>query len=59
MSFAKNQAAFDNTNSSCIQCGICIDVCPMGVLSFDLAPARSELPLLDRQPAGGSAAAHR
>ncbi len=34
MAFAKNQAAFDNTNSSCIQCGICIDVCPMDVLSF-------------------------
>jgi thioredoxin reductase/NAD-dependent dihydropyrimidine dehydrogenase PreA subunit len=36
MSFAKNQAAFDNANSSCIQCGICVDVCPMGVLEFDL-----------------------
>jgi ferredoxin len=35
MAFAKNQEAFDNTNSSCIHCGICIDVCPMGVLSFD------------------------
>ena len=34
MSFAKNQAAFDNGNSACIQCGICIDVCPMDVLSF-------------------------
>lgn len=36
MAFAKNQAPLDNTNSSCIQCGICIDVCPMDVLSFDL-----------------------
>jgi len=35
MSFAKNQQAFDNTNSGCIHCGICIDVCPMDVLSFD------------------------
>ncbi len=34
MSFAKNQAPFDNKNSNCIQCGICIDVCPMDVLSF-------------------------
>jgi NosR/NirI family nitrous oxide reductase transcriptional regulator len=35
MAFAKNQESFDNRNSSCIQCGICIDVCPMDVLSFD------------------------
>jgi len=35
MAFAKNQQAFDNRNSSCIHCGICIDVCPMDVLSFD------------------------
>ncbi len=34
MAFAKNQQHFDNANSSCIQCGICIDVCPMDVLSF-------------------------
>ncbi len=34
MAFAKNQQPFDNTNSACIQCGICIDVCPMDVLSF-------------------------
>lgn len=36
MSFARNQAAFDNKNSACIQCGICIDVCPMDVLEFTL-----------------------
>jgi polyferredoxin len=35
MAFAKNQQPFDNANSACIQCGICIDVCPMDVLSFD------------------------
>jgi len=35
MAFAKNGEAFDNTNSSCIHCGICISVCPMEVLSFD------------------------
>lgn len=41
MAFAKNQEAFDNKNSACIQCGICIDVCPMDVLSFDLKNAQS------------------
>ncbi len=35
MSFAKNQQSFSNTDTSCIQCGICITVCPMDVLSFD------------------------
>jgi len=35
MGFAKNQLEFSNKNSSCIQCGICITVCPMDVLSFD------------------------
>ncbi|MBI3182390.1 MAG: NAD(P)-binding domain-containing protein [Myxococcales bacterium] len=39
MSFAKNQVSFDNGNSSCIQCGICIEVCPMKVLSFESASA--------------------
>ncbi|HED64611.1 MAG TPA: 4Fe-4S binding protein, partial [Planctomycetes bacterium] len=39
MSFAKNEASFDNRNSACIQCGICIDVCPMNVLSFDSSPS--------------------
>jgi len=34
MAFAKNGESFDNVNSNCIQCGICIDVCPMDVLSF-------------------------
>lgn len=34
MAFAKNQTSFDNRNSSCIHCGICVDVCPMDVLSF-------------------------
>ncbi|MGQ0723294.1 MAG: NAD(P)-binding domain-containing protein [Candidatus Eiseniibacteriota bacterium] len=37
MAFAKNQQSFDNRNSSCIHCGICIDVCPMDVLSFATA----------------------
>ncbi len=35
MSFAKNQQPFHNENTSCIQCVICITVCPMDVLSFD------------------------
>jgi thioredoxin reductase/Pyruvate/2-oxoacid:ferredoxin oxidoreductase delta subunit len=35
MQFAKNGLPFDNSNSACIQCGICIDVCPMDVLSFE------------------------
>lgn len=34
MAFARNGESFDNRNTSCIQCGICIDVCPMDVLSF-------------------------
>ena len=43
MAFAKNQQPFDNANSACIQCGICIDVCPMGVLGFtteDFTPSK-------------------
>jgi ferredoxin len=35
MAFAKNQQSFSNDDTSCIQCGICITVCPMDVLSFD------------------------
>ena len=35
MAFAKNQQSFSNEKTSCIQCGICITVCPMDVLSFD------------------------
>ena len=38
MAFAKNQESFDNKNSSCIHCGICVDVCPMDVLSFSTEP---------------------
>lgn len=55
MAFAKNQAPFDNSNTSCIQCGVCIDVCPMDVLSFGLGarPVRRPLPLASPSPAAG------
>ena len=35
MAFAKNAEPFSNEQTSCIQCGICVTVCPMDVLSFD------------------------
>ncbi len=41
MAFAKNQQPFDNSNSACIHCGICIDVCPMDVLSFETSDGRA------------------
>jgi polyferredoxin len=41
MGFAKSQQPFDNTNSSCIHCGICVTVCPMDVLSFESGPRPS------------------
>ncbi len=41
MAFAKNQQPFDNSNSACIHCGICIDVCPMDVLSFETSGGRA------------------
>ncbi|MDH5680845.1 MAG: NAD(P)-binding domain-containing protein [Spirochaetota bacterium] len=34
MSFAMKQETLDNSNSSCIGCGICVTVCPMDVLDF-------------------------
>jgi len=40
MAFAKNGEPFSNKNSSCIHCGICITVCPMDVLSFELEPKK-------------------
>lgn len=44
MAFAKNQEFFDNKNSNCIHCGICIDVCPMDVLSFGELEAPAQAP---------------
>ena len=41
MAFAKNMQPFDNSNSVCIHCGICIDVCPMDVLSFETSKPNS------------------
>jgi len=43
MSFALKQEVLDNTNSSCIGCGICVSVCPMDVLSFGAASAKPKL----------------
>jgi ferredoxin len=43
MAFARRQEPLDNRNSSCIQCGICIDVCPMGVLSFAQRDGKTHL----------------
>ena len=33
--FAQKEIRLDNSNSACIQCGICIEVCPMDVLTLD------------------------
>ncbi len=41
MSFALKQEVLDNSNSSCIGCGICVTVCPMDVLSFNPHPPPS------------------
>ena len=38
MSFAMKQDVLDNSNSSCIGCGVCVTVCPMDVLSFEAKP---------------------
>ncbi len=39
--FAIKGTTFDNTNSSCIGCGICISVCPTDTLSFEDLRAQS------------------
>ena len=40
--FAQRGKAFSNEQTSCIQCGICIEVCPMEVLSFGQRGKRSD-----------------
>ena len=41
--FAQRQLDLSNANSSCIQCGICVEVCPMDVLSVGTAGQTVEL----------------
>ncbi len=41
MSFAMKQDVLDNSNSSCIGCGVCVTVCPMDVLSFEAKPKQT------------------
>jgi len=36
MAFAKNEDVFSNRETSCIHCGICINVCPVDNLYFNL-----------------------
>jgi len=38
MSYAMKQETLDNSNSSCIGCGVCVTVCPMDVLAFSPKP---------------------
>jgi NosR/NirI family nitrous oxide reductase transcriptional regulator len=52
MAFAKNQQPFDNSNSACIHCGICIDVCPMDVLSFENSDGSAVKLILDGRSSG-------
>ena len=57
MAFAKNQEPFDNANSACIQCGICIDVCPMDVLYFDTSDKVLKIDKKAADPLGAAAVA--
>lgn len=49
MSFAKNQENFSNKNTACIQCGICITVCPMDVLSFQNGGVKVNGDVVDKE----------
>ena len=52
MAFAKNQQPFDNSNSACIQCGICIDVCPVDVLSFEASDGKATVLIAQGRTSG-------
>ncbi|MEM7586668.1 MAG: NAD(P)-binding domain-containing protein, partial [Acidobacteriota bacterium] len=52
MAYAKNQQPFDNSNSACIHCGICIDVCPMDVLSFEVSDGRATALIAEGKSSG-------
>ena len=46
MHFALKQETIDNSNSSCIGCGICVTVCPMDTLAFGQGEMGSPTPTL-------------
>ena len=48
MQYALKQEPIGNWNSSCIGCGICVTVCPMDTLTFDLSKETSSGP--DEKP---------
>jgi len=50
MSFALKQQPIDNSNSSCIGCGICVSVCPMDVLSFSPVAVKGQLVQIATSP---------
>lgn len=52
MAYAKNQQPFDNSNTACIHCGICIDVCPMDVLSFETSSPLAVDLIKQNKPSG-------
>ena len=49
--FAQKRETLDNTNSCCIQCGICIQVCPMETLKFGPQVEESTEPGLSKYTA--------
>src|SRR5207249_3403402 len=50
MQYAVRQEAVDSATSSCIGCGVCVPVCPMGTLSFGRA-SHPSLPMYRESPA--------
>jgi len=50
MNFALKQESLNNSNSSCIGCGICVSVCPMDTLSFGTGKGTSTLVHIKRLP---------